>query len=139
MSYAQKTKVPVERSIGEIQKVLNKAKASGFMFAQHGREAYVAFVFDKTAIKMRLKLPVPPSDGATNSSVQTYHQLCRQKWRALLLVIKAKLEAVESGIETLEQAFLANIVLKDGTLVGEKVIGKIQELNHTPAALLMNL
>ena len=41
-------------------------------------------------------------------------QACRQRWRALLLIIRAKLEAVESGITTLESEFLANIVLPDG-------------------------
>ncbi len=44
----------------------------------------------------------------------------RQKWRALLLVIKAKLESVESEIETLEQAFYANIVLPSGLTVYEE-------------------
>ena len=35
--------------------------------------------------------------------------------------IKAKLEAVESGISIFEDEFLANIVLPDGTLVGDNV------------------
>jgi hypothetical protein len=42
-----------------------------------------------------------------------------QRWRALALVIKAKLEAVAAGITTVEQEFLAHIVLPDGhTTVG---------------------
>ena len=43
----------------------------------------------------------------------------RQRWRALVLVIKAKLEAVESGITTFENEFLAHIVLPDNRTVGE--------------------
>lgn len=31
---------------------------------------------------------------------QQWEQACRQAWRALALVVKAKLEAVESGITT---------------------------------------
>ena len=31
-----------------------------------------------------------------------WEQVCRQRWRALLLIIRAKLEALESGITTLE-------------------------------------
>lgn len=45
----------------------------------------------------------------------------RQKGRALMLVIKAKLESVESGVETFEQAFLANIVTLGGQTVYERI------------------
>lgn len=45
--------------------------------------------------------------------------------RALLLVIKAKLEAVASGISIFEDEFLANVVLPDGRLVGQEVREKI--------------
>lgn len=38
---------------------------------------------------------------------------------ALALVIKAKLEAVESGISIFEDEFMANIVLPDGQSVSE--------------------
>ena len=48
-------------------------------------------------------------------------QAKRQRGRALLLVIKAKLESVESGIETLEQAFLAHVVMADGKTVHERI------------------
>ena len=37
----------------------------------------------------------------------------------LLLVIKAKLEAVASGISTIEKEFLADIVMPDGSTVNE--------------------
>jgi hypothetical protein len=45
----------------------------------------------------------------------------RQRGRALLLVVKAKLESVESGIETVEQAFLANVVTTSGMTVFEAI------------------
>lgn len=43
----------------------------------------------------------------------------KQRWRALALIIKAKLEAVESGISEFDDEFLANIMLPDGATVGE--------------------
>jgi hypothetical protein len=49
----------------------------------------------------------------------------RQKWRALLLCIKAKLEAVESKIETFEEAFLAHVVMPDGKTVGDHTLTAI--------------
>jgi len=47
-----------------------------------------------------------------------YEQAVKQRWRALALVIKAKLEAVESGITEFEDEFMAHIVLPDGTTMG---------------------
>jgi hypothetical protein len=42
----------------------------------------------------------------------------RARWRALLLVLKAKLEAVESGISTIEREFLADVLLPNGMTIG---------------------
>lgn len=51
---------------------------------------------------------------------KAWEQACRQKWRALCLCIKAKLEAVEAGISVFEDEFLANIVDPvSGRTVGE--------------------
>ena len=37
----------------------------------------------------------------------------KRVYRALLLVIRAKMESIESGIETMEQAFLSHLLLTD--------------------------
>ena len=58
-------------------------------------------------------------------------QACRQRWRALLLVIKTKLEAVSAGISTLEEEFLANIVLPNNTTAGEWMIPQIDRAYRT--------
>ena len=60
-----------------------------------------------------------------------WEQACRQGWRALLLIIKAKLEAVESGITTLESEFLANVVLPDGGTVGQWLAHQVEEAYAT--------
>lgn len=52
-------------------------------------------------------------------------QQTRAKWRALLLCIKAKLESVESGIESFENAFMAHVVMPDGRTVGEHIRPRI--------------
>ena len=44
----------------------------------------------------------------------------------MVLVIKAKLEAVESGITTFENEFLANIVLPDGQIVSDFMLPQIE-------------
>ncbi len=72
--------------------------------------------------------------------MKEWEQACRQKWRALYLVIKAKLEAVESGISCFEDEFLANIVLPDGSLVGNFMRPQIEQVyssGNMPALLPM--
>ena len=60
-----------------------------------------------------------------------YEQAVRQRWRALALAIKAKLEMVESGITTLEQEFLAYIVLPSGQSVGEWLAPQMERADIT--------
>ena len=52
--------------------------------------------------------------GSKAAQRSAWEQACRQHWRALLLIIRAKSAAVESGITTLESEFLANVLLPDG-------------------------
>jgi hypothetical protein len=62
----------------------------------------------------------------------------RQRWRALALVIKAKLEAVEAGISSVEDEFLSFIMLPNGSTVGEWVqpqIERVYESGSMPALL----
>ena len=56
---------------------------------------------------------------------QASEQAVRQRWRALALVIKAKLEAVESGITCFEDEFMAHIVLPNGNTVSQWLIPQI--------------
>jgi hypothetical protein len=62
---------------------------------------------------------------------RAWEQACRQRWRALLLCIKAKLEAVECEITTFEEEFMAHIVLPGGGTVGQHVLPQIAEAYET--------
>jgi hypothetical protein len=125
MSYAEKTSVPIDRSQAEIKRILSKYGATGFAYGEQGTRAVVMFEMAARRIKFILPMPNPPSPNATQASIRTYDQLCRSRWRCLVLAIKAKLECVESGITTLEQEFMAHIVLPNGKTVGEAVIPQI--------------
>ncbi|MFI4881401.1 MAG: hypothetical protein ACIAQU_02325 [Phycisphaerales bacterium JB064] len=52
-----------------------------------------------------------------------WEQACRSKWRALYLVMKAKLVAVDEGISTIEREFLPDVVTEDGTTVERRIAG----------------
>lgn len=67
------------------------------------------------------------------AATKEYEQAGRQRWRALALVIKAKLEAVGTGIVTFEEEFLAHIVLPSGRTVTQDVTPRDRGgLHHRP-------
>jgi hypothetical protein len=127
VSYANKTSVPIDRSQAEIRKILGKYGASGFAYGEMHDLNVIMFEMKGRRIKFILPMPKKPSISATQASIKTYEQLCRSRWRALVLAIKAKLECVESGITTLEQEFMAHIVLPNGRTVGEVMTPQIEQ------------
>jgi len=138
--YAATTSVPIDRSQAEIKKILTKYGATAFGFAEAGGRALVQFEINERRIQFKLPLPPQPSQNATQASIKTYEQLCRSRWRALCLGIKAKLECVHSQITTLEQEFMAHIVLPNGATVGDVMIPQIAmsyEKNEMPPLIGM--
>jgi len=62
-----------------------------------------------------------------------WEQAARQRWRALALVIKAKLEAVESGITSFDEEFLAHLMLPNGNTVGQFMLPQVRQAYETGA------
>jgi hypothetical protein len=110
--FAANTSVSVARTRQEVEQILTRYGATAFGFMATQGKAVI--LFEAQDRKIKITVPLPAGDSAKEQ------QEARQRWRALLLVIKAKLESVESGIETLEEAFFANIVMPDGQTVYEK-------------------
>lgn len=129
--YAEKTAVSVDRSQAEVKKVLTKYGATEFGIMESKVRAMLAFQIKGRRVVFKVPLPPAPSDHATQASLKTYDQLLRTRWRALVLAIKAKLECVHSGITTIEQEFLAHIVLPDGRVLGEITIPQIDQAYKT--------
>ena len=137
--YAEHTAVPVERSKSEIERILNRYGAHEFGYAIRGNKA--AIMFSAHGKHLRFILPLP--DRAEVSKTPKGRQRkgsareemlakeTRRRWRALSLEIKAKLEAVETGIAVFEQEFLAQIVLPGGRTVGETIMPGIEEAYKT--------
>lgn len=127
MSYAEKTSVSIDRSQAEIKKILSRYGADGFVYGELSELSVVMFEIKSRRIKIILPMPKKPSASATQASGKTYDQVCRSRWRAIALVIKAKLESVEVGITTLEQEFMAHIMLPNGQTVGEAILPQIDQ------------
>ena len=130
MPYAAKTDVSIDRSEGEIKTLLRRHRADSIGTREEGRTAHVAFRLNGRNILFTLTLPDPYDDAfrrtdrgnirASGAAEKAWEQACRSRWRGLLLCIRAKLESVESGIETFEEAFLAQTVLPTGRTVFEE-------------------
>lgn len=131
--YAAGTSVPVERSKVELDTLLGKHGAGqrGIMHDEAAGTAHVVFVLK--GLKYKLELPMPtPADlerqaprraagwsGWTPERRQAWvrrawEQACRERWRGVVLLIKAKLEIVRMGVSTFEREFLADLMLPDG-------------------------
>lgn len=106
--YAENTSVSSERSRAEIEQTLARYGADGFMYGWDGGTAVLAFQMHGRRIRFDLAMPDRNDEAYTTTdtgreraptqAAKAWEQSCRQRWRALALVIKAKLEAVESGI-----------------------------------------
>lgn len=123
MSFAAKTKVPVDQTRVEVERTLTRYGAKSF--AYYTEEGRAIIVFEAADRRIRFDLPLPKGDSDKDN------QSKRQKWRALLLCIKAKLESVESKIETFEEAFLAHVVLPDGLTMGQHAKPAIEQAYKT--------
>lgn len=125
--YASQTNVSSELSRLEIEKTLIRYGAENFAYATMQGKAMIGFTMCDRQIKFMLPLPMLNEFSLTptgrtrteNSQYEAWEQACRQRWRALNLVIKAKLEAVECGISVFEDEFMANIVLPGGGTVSD--------------------
>lgn len=130
--YAEKTSVPVDRTRSEVQNLLERHGADQFIFGTTGGQILVAFempTIDKHGEKVRRRLrflvPMPVQSRAmTENKVKAE---TRRRWRALLLVLKAKLEAVASQIVAFDEEFLAHIVIEGNTTVGDRFVPSLSK------------
>lgn len=136
--YAEGTTVASEQSRAEIERTLTRYGAAGFLYGWNADHAVVGFQLSGRSIQFRMPMPNPedprfwttPVKGARRSphaAVREFDQAVRQRWRALALVIKAKLEAVESGIAEFDAEFMAHIVMPDGRTVGQTLLQPMRE------------
>lgn len=139
--YAATTSVSAEKTRGEIERTLTKYGADRYVYARDGSRAMVCFSLSGRSVK--LELAMPDKDAAkfrrtpggrrsrsADAAYKAWEQATRQRWRALLLVIKAKLEAVEAGIATFEDEFLAYMVVGNGQTIGQIITPQLDEISR---------
>ncbi|HEY4760546.1 MAG TPA: hypothetical protein VIH42_08200 [Thermoguttaceae bacterium] len=132
--YASETQVPVERSKGEIERILRRYGADSFMHGWDRLKAVVGFDINGRRYRIILPMPDPASFRLTetgrarvqSSMEAAYEQAIRQRWRAMALWIKAVLEAAQAGIVTLEEVLQPFTVLPNGMTAGEWLAPQIE-------------
>ncbi len=134
--YASKTSVTAEKSRNEIERTLVRFGADSFLYGWQGDTALIQFRANDKVVKFLLPLPDKGDPRFTltpagrrqrdpEATLKAWEQETRSSWRALAVVIKAKLVAVDAGIVTFEEEFLAHIVLPSGETIGDWVIPQI--------------
>ncbi len=139
--FAEATTVSVEKSRSEIESLIVRYGATHTAFMSAPGRAVICF--EAKARRIMFELPLPDRDDkkfardgrgslrSPDKRHEAWEQACRQRWRALALVIKAKLEAVESGITAFEDEFLAHIVMPDGQTVATHIKPRIADAYET--------
>lgn len=144
--YAAETDVPADRSRAEIEKVLERYGAGQFVYGWDQETTLVGFSAENRQVRFSVPMPQRKDHALTETGKERTEvqldsamaQAKRQRWRALALVIKAKLEAVESGITSFDEEFLAHLVLPGGATVAQDVIPKVVQAyatGHLPKLL----
>jgi hypothetical protein len=144
--YAEHTTVSSEKSRTEIERTLTRYGADQFMYGWKQEGALIAFRAKGRHIRFVLPMPDKSSEEYSYTrhenhwarkkltaaqSAERYEQDVRQRWRALSLCIKAKLEAVEAGITTFDDEFMAQIVLPNGQTMSEHATPLIESAYKT--------
>jgi len=113
-TYAHTTKVPVNQTKGDIEKLVKQHGATAFGILENVGQVQVVFAMNGRNILFKVAEP-------------EIEQERRARWRCLLLSIKSKLESAKVGIETFEEAFLAHTVMPNGQTVGQVTLPKIEQ------------
>lgn len=117
--YAERTKVPIPQSKAEIERTVKRYGADGFLSGE--AEGMAVIMFRAQGRHVKFVVPMPADDDREG----------RRRWRCLLLVIKSKLESVETGIVTFDEAFMPHIVLPDGKTIGQHMAPQIEAAYET--------
>src|SRR5579859_8069013 len=84
----------------EIREMLTDYGATEFRCVWEGGKAAVVFSSGERQFRFVLDLPASTRAPLDQGSAKTTEEVARRRWRQLALLIRAKLDAVASGIVT---------------------------------------
>lgn len=129
--FAEGTTVAAETSRAELERLLRRHGADQVVIGWDGpaRTDTIAFRLTERQVKYTVQRPAATDDAIRYYAsgkyrpdrllAQAIDAEYRRRWRALLLIVKAKLELVASGDSSFDDEFLSRVMLADGSTVGE--------------------
>ena len=137
MGYAEDTEVAPEKSVADIGRTVKNAGGKNFVVGEvedvDGTKNFIQFTFNGWNFRMMIPTPSMTDDEIVYTDVRrlkrdlagrtkALEQEERRRWRVLYLVVKAKFESIDSGLESVEKAFLSYVVLPDQSLLGDAIV-----------------
>jgi hypothetical protein len=129
MPYAERTTVPVDRTMAELGRLLDQHGATGFAYGRDSEQQVAHVVFRLRGRLCRFSVDAPSAaqygrlaNGRPRSPRQAQEKAeaeHRRRWRAKYMLTKALLVAVQDGDITLDEAFLPFMLLPDGSTVAQ--------------------
>ena len=129
--YAARTEVSTGQSQGEVKDMLKRAGSDQTAIYEDSDKAAVAFRIEGRYYRITVSIKEKVANRAQEERVA---------WRLVVLLIKAKLEAVREGATTIEREFLADMITPDGRTVHEwteEPLRMAYETGKMPEGLLM--
>jgi len=132
--YAEGTTVPAARSRAEIERLLLGHGATDFGYIKTQAGEQVMCTLGGMTLLWRVTPPDDRAFGTTptgrrrkaDAAAKAVEDEYKRRWRAVLLLIKAKLEVIESGVLRAEEVFLPERVLPSGQTVAEAALPQIE-------------
>jgi hypothetical protein len=146
------TKVSVGKSEAELRALIEKFGAKKYGMMENWEEGTLTIVFDYNKFPIKLDLNIEtivavrledePYNSYRRCTEEEYEQKIRSQakmvgMRVLVHQVKAWLLAIEYGIFTPEEVFLAHYVTKSGRTVGQEIISDLQNRLMNPKQLLL--
>lgn len=124
--FAEGTRVPVGKSKLEIDALLRKHKASTIaMMWDTSTGGRLVFRLGERMVRFDIAPVTPPKYGKLSGEGVEAEE--RRRWRALLLRLKAHLEAISTGEASVEQELLGHVMMPDGRTIAEHAAPAIAE------------
>ena len=142
MKAYQQSSTPVAKSQEDIRRILSKYKADGVQFSEDWTKMLLMIRFLYTVGKVQysvlFKVPIPKAETQSNAGrvrkssqiLKLQEQYERGIWRAVFWAIKSRMESVDFGIESFEEAFLSHFEIPGTTQqIGELLLPRLETGN----------